>query len=82
MRPYYQFRHVHSEIPHTHRKTACLGRKGGTIEIGVDGIEHLVDLSLFEVAPQPTHSSHELLSGHLPAVLPISHPEYIAQREA
>lgn len=80
--PYYQFRHAHSEIRRTNRMIACLSRKEGTIEVGVDGVEHLVDLSLLKIAPQLTHCPHELLSGHLTAILPISHPEYITQSEA
>ena len=61
---------------------ACLSGNENTIKIGVDSVEHLVDLTLVKICTQLAHSTHELLSGHLTPVLPIRHPEYITQGEA
>jgi hypothetical protein len=52
------------------------------VEVGVDGVEHLVYHAFLEVGPQPENGPHELLLAYLAFVAVVGHAEDVSEDQA
>jgi hypothetical protein len=55
--------------------------RGGTVHVGIDCVEHFVDGSFLEIAPQSENCLHKLFLGNLPVITGVAHAKDVSQDE-